>query len=276
MSFWAYMLHCKGGYFYTGHTDDLEHRMAQHASGEIPGFVRDHWPAQLVWSSEFPTRYEALVAERQIKGWSRAKKLALIRDDWDAIRIASRKPPEEGQGFDKLSPNGEGMVVRLIPHPDSPPHTVDKVAVSLVRGAERWQLAYHVTGGPMRLPDPAATERTDGLWQTTCFELFVRTGGETYCEFNFAPSTQWAAYRFDAHRAGMRDLVLATPVITRKDDGIDVVINLLWLGDRELHIGLSAIIEEKDGTKSYWALKHPPGAPDFHHPDCFALQLPVT
>ena len=64
MTFWAYMLHCNGGYFYTGHTDDLEHRMAQHASGQFPGFVRDHWPARLVWSAEFATRYEALSAER--------------------------------------------------------------------------------------------------------------------------------------------------------------------------------------------------------------------
>ena len=85
MTFWAYMLHCNGGYFYTGHTDDLERRMGQHASGQVPGFVRDHWPAKLVWCADFATRYEALSAERQIKGWSRAKKMALIRGDWDRI-----------------------------------------------------------------------------------------------------------------------------------------------------------------------------------------------
>jgi putative endonuclease len=79
------MLHCRGGYFYVGHTDDLERRMAQHEAGVTPGFVRDHWPAALVWSCEFPSRYEALAMERRIKGWSRAKKLALIRDDWKLI-----------------------------------------------------------------------------------------------------------------------------------------------------------------------------------------------
>ena len=79
------MLHCRGGYFYTGHTDDLDRRMAQHACGQVRGFVADHWPAKLVWAGEFGTRYEALAMERRIKGWSRAKKLALIRGDWEEI-----------------------------------------------------------------------------------------------------------------------------------------------------------------------------------------------
>jgi putative endonuclease len=86
MSFWAYMLHCRGGYFYTGHTDNLENRIAQHESGMLPGFAFEYAPIKLVWSQEFATRYEALAAERQIKGWSRAKKLALIQGDW--LKIA--------------------------------------------------------------------------------------------------------------------------------------------------------------------------------------------
>ena len=92
MTFWAYMLHCRGGKFYTGHTDDLERRMGEHRSGMVKGFTSDRLPAELVWSQDFPTRYEALTAERQIKGWSRAKKLALIRGDWDAVsRYAKSK-----------------------------------------------------------------------------------------------------------------------------------------------------------------------------------------
>jgi len=85
MAFWAYMLHCRGGKFYTGHTDDLEKRIAQHKLGVMPGFTRDRLPVELVWSQDFPTRHEAIAAEMQIKGWSRAKKLALIRGDWDAV-----------------------------------------------------------------------------------------------------------------------------------------------------------------------------------------------
>ena len=90
MSFCAYMLHCRGGYFYTGHTENLELRIAQHKSGILPGFAADHLPVVLVWSQEFATRYEALAAERQIKGWSRAKKMALIQDDWVRISELAR------------------------------------------------------------------------------------------------------------------------------------------------------------------------------------------
>jgi predicted GIY-YIG superfamily endonuclease len=94
------MLHCRGGYFYTGHTDNLEARMAQHAAGGVKGFVADHWPAQLVWQCEFPTRYEALAMERRIKGWSRVKKLALIRGDWDELsKLAkSKSSPSTSSG----------------------------------------------------------------------------------------------------------------------------------------------------------------------------------
>ena len=91
MAFWTYMLHCRGGAFYTGHTEDLEYRLAQHQRGTLPGFTRDHLPVTLVWCGEFPTRYEALSMERRIKGWSRAKKMALIRGDWDAISALSKK-----------------------------------------------------------------------------------------------------------------------------------------------------------------------------------------
>ncbi|MCA1749097.1 MAG: GIY-YIG nuclease family protein [Parasphingopyxis sp.] len=91
MSFWTYMLHCRGGYFYVGHTDNLERRMAEYESGAICGFVRDHWPASLVWSETCPTRYEALEMERRIKGWSKVKKLALIRGDWEAISMLAKK-----------------------------------------------------------------------------------------------------------------------------------------------------------------------------------------
>ena len=92
MVFWAYMLHCRGGVFYTGHTDDLERRVAQHQSGLVAGFTRDRHPLELVWSQAFQTRYEALTAERKIKGWARPKKLALIRGDWNEIsRLAKGK-----------------------------------------------------------------------------------------------------------------------------------------------------------------------------------------
>ena len=92
MVFWAYMLHCRGGRFYTGQTDDLERRIAQHQSGSMAGFTSERHPLELVWSQEFQTRREAREAEVRIKGWSRAKKLALIRGDWAAVtRLAASK-----------------------------------------------------------------------------------------------------------------------------------------------------------------------------------------
>jgi predicted GIY-YIG superfamily endonuclease len=97
MSFWAYLLHCSDGSFYAGHTDDLDARIGAHQSGLIKGYTSTRLPVTLVWSDEFPSRYEALQAERQIKGWSRAKKLALIRGDWPLISALSRNSEEKGR-----------------------------------------------------------------------------------------------------------------------------------------------------------------------------------
>jgi predicted GIY-YIG superfamily endonuclease len=88
--FRAYMLHCRGGAFYVGHSDDLERRLAQHKQGSIRGFTADRLPVTLVWSQEFSTRVEVKEAERRIKGWSRAKKMALIRDDWQQISALAK------------------------------------------------------------------------------------------------------------------------------------------------------------------------------------------
>jgi putative endonuclease len=92
MSFWVYILKCRDGSYYTGHTDNLEARIDTHVAGEIPGYTTSRRPLTLAFSQEFATRYEALVAERQIKGWSRAKKEALMRGDWNEIsRLAKSK-----------------------------------------------------------------------------------------------------------------------------------------------------------------------------------------
>lgn len=90
------MLHCADRSFYVGHTDDLDVRIATHMSGEFGGYTSTRLPVKLVWSDEFPTRYEALAAERQIKGWSRAKKLALIRGDWKLISELARNKEKGG------------------------------------------------------------------------------------------------------------------------------------------------------------------------------------
>ena len=81
MSFWVYVLRCSDGSYYTGHTDDLQVRIGKHQIGEIPGYTASRLPVELVFSQECVTRVEALAAELQIKGWSRAKKEALFQGD---------------------------------------------------------------------------------------------------------------------------------------------------------------------------------------------------
>jgi predicted GIY-YIG superfamily endonuclease len=85
MAFYTYMLLCADGKYYVGHTDNLEIRIAQHHSGLFGGYTLRRRPVQLVWSDNFPTRYEALTIERQLKGWSKAKKAALVAGDWERV-----------------------------------------------------------------------------------------------------------------------------------------------------------------------------------------------
>jgi tRNA/rRNA methyltransferase len=93
MSFYTYVLRCSDGSYYTGHTDNLSVRVAAHESGVFPGYTQKGRPVSLVWSQEFGDRDEAFRAERQIKGWSRAKKEALIRGDWDAVHLLAMRRP---------------------------------------------------------------------------------------------------------------------------------------------------------------------------------------
>ena len=99
MAFYVYILRCADGSYYAGHTDDLEARFAAHQRGEIAGYTKDRRPLELVFSESFSSREEAFGAERQIKGWSRAKKEALIRGDWGELkRLAKGGGRGEGGG----------------------------------------------------------------------------------------------------------------------------------------------------------------------------------
>ena len=110
-------------------------------------------------------------------------------------------------------------------------------------------------------------------------ELLVRPGdGEAYFEFNVAPTRWWAAYRFDRYREGMTDADIAPALIEAHTTGERFELTVAfalpdWPVDQAWRLGLTAVIEDLNGEKSYWALAHPPGKPDFHHPDSFALDL---
>ena len=92
MAFWCYILRCADGRYYTGHTDNLERRIGQHQAGGHCAFTAQRQPVELVWCQAFPSRLEALEAERRISPWSRKKKEALIASDWAALSYWAKPP----------------------------------------------------------------------------------------------------------------------------------------------------------------------------------------
>ena len=125
-----------------------------------------------------------------------------------------------------------------------------------------------------------AAARADGLWKHTCFEAFiVDPAMPGYHELNFSPSREWAAYRFSGYREGMSPAdVTVPPVIDVRhlDDRLelDATLQIASLQEaRTLKLALTAVVEDDSGTLSYWALRHAPGKPDFHHTDGFVLEL---
>jgi len=167
------------------------------------------------------------------------------------------------------------------------PAGADHGAVRRIVAEVAWQpatgqfaLHYRLEGDPgeLSVPAPAAPRRTDGLWQHTCFEAFLQFGaGPGYLEFNFSPSGEWAAYRFDGRRLGMRALDLRADPVIRSRQGPDALelesaLTLDAIPDgAALHLGLAAVVESTDGSTSWWALRHASGRPDFHDPAGFTL-----
>lgn len=171
----------------------------------------------------------------------------------------------------------------LRPHPDYPCSAVSRIEAEVVRQGSRLTLRYALAGaiGDLTIPAPTDPVRTDELWRHTCFEAFVRTTpGDAYVELNLAPSTAWAAYRFTGYREGMAPAHIAAPRIevltTASSLALTAAFDLTGLGDDPWRFALSAVIEDAAGARSYWALAHPPGRPNFHHAAGFVLQLPPT
>jgi hypothetical protein len=177
------------------------------------------------------------------------------------------------------------MQLNLAPHPSTPPSAPElKLWASVDHagsiGATATTNIWFGIGAPASrfvIPQTEEPVRADELWRTTCFEAFLRQpGSEAYREWNFAPSGNWAAYDFSGYREGMANAEIASPPYIRMED------NLTWWAvgatigmdaEAEWELGLSAVLEEKDGTKSYWALTHPSEKPDFHAPGCFVARL---
>jgi hypothetical protein len=167
-------------------------------------------------------------------------------------------------------------------HPDSRCSTITQIEVDVTRPqAGALLLSYCVSGviDDLRIAPRETATRTDGLWRHTCFEAFVCPApGEAYYEFNFAPSTQWAVYRFDDYRRGMRAAAeIRAPRIEVEQAlerfALHATLQLDALPPGRWGLGLAAVIEDASGRLSYWALAHPPGRPDFHRADCFGCEI---
>ncbi len=171
------------------------------------------------------------------------------------------------------------MQYALKPHPETSCPAVHRITVEVDRtGPHSLALRYSLVGdlAILAIPAAAAAERAEELWNHTCFEAFADIGGDAYLEFNFSPSSEWAAYRFDAYRKGKTPLdgIVPPQIETVATDGVlEVRVALTVPVKTPMHLGLTTVIEVVGGGPSYWALAHPSGRPDFHHPDGRILTL---
>jgi len=174
----------------------------------------------------------------------------------------------------------------LTAHPSTPNDAVRRIRAQL-RAEEPDILVFRylldANMSRVRVPLAGVGGRAGALWEHTCFEAFVAPADAPgYYEFNFSPSLDWAIYRFSAYREGMSPAEIGpAPKISvrRSDDGLKLesavrVAHLAELRDApRLRIALAAVIEDENARLSYWGLRHPPGKPDFHDPNGFALKV---
>ncbi len=170
-------------------------------------------------------------------------------------------------------------------HPDFPTDAVSRIDVTVdYLSTGKFLLHYNILGAidQLLLPEPVPQERTDDLWQQTCFEAFIGAPDDPrYLELNLSPSTQWAAYAFESYREGMSDPELVVPPLIESTISADNfqlaatldLSGLLAMDATRLELGLAAVIAEKNGRKSFWALSHAAGNPNFHDRDCFLHKI---
>jgi hypothetical protein len=164
-------------------------------------------------------------------------------------------------------------LIALLPHPQNPASAVRRVAAEALRKAAGLAFRYRIEGRLEKLRLPSRGELP--LWRHTCCEAFVGSAASpAYLELNFSPAGDWAAYAFGDYRAGS-PVEVADPGIAVQHfgHGLELTAAARHAVAGPLRIALAAVIEEQDGTLSYWALRHPAGKPDFHHRDGFALEL---
>jgi tRNA/rRNA methyltransferase len=201
MPFHTYLLRCSDGSYYVGHTDDLSTRIPQHESGLIPGYTQSRLPVALMWSQDFPERDQAFAAERQIKGWSRAKKEALIAGDYDLLRTLSRRILRDEASASSASPQDERVVegsdigARLIPHPvivlvrPQLAENIGKAARAMLNfGLTELRLVSPRDGWPNPAAGPASSGADSVLEQAKLYETVADAVAD--CENVFATTVR--------------------------------------------------------------------------------------
>jgi hypothetical protein len=179
------------------------------------------------------------------------------------------------------------LAAELRPHPAHPCDAIRRLGVAIEPRSlpDMLQVRYLIEGdvGRLRLPPPGAAHRRDGLWHHSCFEAFLRPdASDSYHEFNFAPSGDWAAYRFGTRRAQRSLPSLSTPPtvqFSRLAESYELTADIRIGAMPELaravafHAALTAVVETTAGERSYWALAHGGSEPDFHDPATFLLRV---
>jgi hypothetical protein len=166
--------------------------------------------------------------------------------------------------------------MQLVPHPDTTVATLQSIDASVWQENGRWHFRYLFEGtADLVLPDPEKPGRADELWKATCAEAFVELPDGAYLEFNFSPSGQWAAYRFDSPREGMREEPADVEIYLDFGEewmAIEAAVSCEAL-QPGFALGAAAVVEEQGGHTSYWGLKHGEGPPNFHDRACFTALL---
>lgn len=155
------------------------------------------------------------------------------------------------------------------------PHTqaLEVSAELFQTSAQHFLLEFNISGDIHQIAWPPSSDesRHDGLWQNTCWEAFFSAGSEnadTYTEINCSPNGDWNAYNFSSYREGMTLAADVTVCLKQRDslgDSVRFQMEVSCTSPLSLQsVGLMAVIEFTDGSKSYWALHHPRSQPDFH------------
>jgi hypothetical protein len=172
----------------------------------------------------------------------------------------------------------------LAPFASACPLPSVKIEGTMVRRSDTLAMRYALLGRLRDLVIPgraAVPERADGLWKNTCFELFLAVRGALrYWEFNLSPAGHWNAYRFASYREGMeeeRDFSSLPFRVERQSDSLSLRLELdldkIARSDQVLEVAVSAVIKQRDGSVTYWALTHRGPHPDFHRRDNFTIAL---